>query len=333
MIKLKKITVADIAKEAGVSPGTVSNALNNRKGSISKEKRDHIIQVAENLGYFKKGKRTGIITLVIYSNKERVVGDTPFFSELIRGLENETTKQDYRLNIVYIDSEQVEEIKQLDDVSERDGLILLGTEMQLEDVSQFENFKIPYVIIDNAYTNQKCDFVSINNRDGMYEITNYLVSKGYKRIGLINSINQINNFKERKMGYLQAMMDNGLNVIPELEAFVQPTIDDSYRDFKDYLNELLNGEEELPEAFAAVNDYIALGAMRAMQELNIDIPLTGFDDISFANYSTPSLTTVRVNKRFLGEVAIRRLLEKFSEDGSALKIMVGTEIVERNSTK
>lgn len=330
---MKKITVADIAKEAGVSPGTVSNALNNRKGSISKEKRDHIIQVAENLGYFKKGKRTGIITLVIYSNKERVVGDTPFFSELIRGLENETTKQDYRLNIVYIDSEQVEEIKQLDDVSERDGLILLGTEMQLEDVSQFENFKIPYVIIDNAYTNQKCDFVSINNRDGMYEITNYLVSKGYKRIGLINSINQINNFKERKMGYLQAMMDNGLNVIPELEAFVQPTIDDSYRDFKDYLNELLNGEEELPEAFAAVNDYIALGAMRAMQELNIDIPLTGFDDISFANYSTPSLTTVRVNKRFLGEVAIRRLLEKFSEDESALKIMVGTEIVERNSTK
>ena len=330
---MKKITVADIAKEAGVSPGTVSNALNNRKGSISKEKRDHIIQVAENLGYFKKGKRTGIITLVIYSNKERVVGDTPFFSELIRGLENETTKQDYRLNIVYIDSEQVEEIKQLDDVSERDGLILLGTEMQLEDVSQFENFKIPYVIIDNAYTNQKCDFVSINNRDGMYEITNYLVSKGYKRIGLINSINQINNFKERKMGYLQAMMDNGLNVIPELEAFVQPTIDDSYRDFKDYLNELLNGEEELPEAFAAVNDYIALGAMRAMQELNIDIPLTGFDDISFANYSTPSLTTVRVNKRFLGEVAIRRLLEKFSEDGSALKVMIGTEIVERNSTK
>ena len=262
---MKKVTVAVIAKEAGVSPGTVSNALNDRRGSISKEKKDHIIEVAERLGYFKKGKRTGILTLVIYSKKERVVGDTPFFSELIRGLENESTKQEYRLNIIYIDSDQVEEIKRLDDVSKSDGLILLGTEMQLEDVAQFENFKIPYVIIDNAYTNQKCDFVSINNRDGMYEITNYLVRKGYKRIGLINSINQINNFKERKMGYLQAMMDNGLNVIPELEAFVQPTIDDSYRDFKDYLTELINGEEEMPEAFAAVNDYIALGAIRAMQ--------------------------------------------------------------------
>ena len=67
---MKKVTVAEIAKEAGVSPGTVSNALNNRKGSISKEKRDHIIEVAEKLGYFKTGKRTGILTLVIYSKKE-----------------------------------------------------------------------------------------------------------------------------------------------------------------------------------------------------------------------------------------------------------------------
>ena len=312
---MKKVTVAAIAKEAGVSPGTVSNALNNRKGSISKEKRDHIIEVAEKLGYFKTGKRTGILTLVIYSKKERVVGDTPFFSELIRGLENEATKQDYRLNIIYIDSDQIGEIQ------------------QLEDVERFENFRIPYIIIDNAYTNQKCDFLSINNRDGMYEITNYLVKKGYKRIGLINSINQINNFKERKMGYLQAMMDNGLNVVPELEAFVQPTIDDSYRDFKDYLVELINGEDEMPDAFAAVNDYIALGAIRAMQELNVNVPITGFDDISFASYSTPSLTTVRVNKRYLGEVAVKRLIEKFSENENTLKIMVSTEIIERDSTK
>ena len=313
---MKKVTVTEIAKEAGVSPGTVSNALNNRKGSISKEKRDHIIEVAEKLGYFKTGKRTGILTLVIYSKKERVVGDTPFFSELIRGLENEATKQDYRLNIIYIDSDQIGEIQQLDDVSKSDGLILLGTEMQLEDVERFENFRIPYIIIDNAYTNQKCDFLSINNRDGMYEITNYLVKKGYKRIGLINSINQINNFK-----------------VPELEAFVQPTIDDSYRDFKDYLVELIKGEDEMPDAFAAVNDYIALGAIRAMQELNVNVPITGFDDISFASYSTPSLTTVRVNKRYLGEVAVKRLIEKFSENENTLKIMVSTEIIERDSTK
>ena len=135
------------------------------------------------------------------------------------------------------------------------------------------------------------------------------------------------------VGYLQAMMDNGLNVVPELEAFVQPTIDDSYRDFKDYLVELINGEDEMPDAFAAVNDYIALGAIRAMQELNVNVPITGFDDISFASYSTPSLTTVRVNKRYLGEVAVKRLIEKFSENENTLKIMVSTEIIERDSTK
>ena len=76
---MKKVTVAAIAKEAGVSPGTVSNALNNRKGSISKEKRDHIIEVAEKLGYFKTGKRTGILTLVIYSKKSELLVTHLFF--------------------------------------------------------------------------------------------------------------------------------------------------------------------------------------------------------------------------------------------------------------
>lgn len=76
---MKKVTVAAIAKEAGVSPGTVSNALNNRKGSISKEKRDHIIEVAEKLGYFKTGKRTGILTLVIYSKKRASCWRHTFF--------------------------------------------------------------------------------------------------------------------------------------------------------------------------------------------------------------------------------------------------------------
>ena len=114
---------------------------------------------------------------------------------------------------------------------------------------------------------------------------------------------------------------------------LMPTIDDSYRDFKDYLVELINGEDEMPDAFAAVNDYIALGAIRATQELNVNVPITGFDDISFASYSTPSLTTVRVNKRYLGEVAVKRLIEKFSENENTLKIMVSTEIIERDSTK
>lgn len=76
---MKKVTVAAIAKEAGVSPGTVSNALNNRKGSISKEKRDHIIEVAEKLGYFKTGKRSGILTLVIIVKKSELLETHLFF--------------------------------------------------------------------------------------------------------------------------------------------------------------------------------------------------------------------------------------------------------------
>ncbi len=327
-----KVTVAQIAKEAGVSPGTVSNALNNRKGSLSEEKRKHIIEVAEKLGYFKKGRRTGILRLVIYSRKERIVGDTPFFSELVRGFETEASKQGYQLNISYINNADGEEIQKLDDISVCDGLLLLGTEMQFEDVVLFENFKIPYVIIDNAYIRQNCDFVAINNRDGMYEITSYVIDKGHVRIGLINSINQINNFKERKLGFLQALMDRNIEFIPEYESFVTPTIDESYIDFSKYLKEIIEQNEEIPTAFVAVNDNIALGALKAIKEMNLNISVAGFDDIPFSSVSNPPLTTVEVDKMYLGKVAVSRLVKKLSDDDrGTLKILVRTKIVERNS--
>ncbi|WP_028041788.1 LacI family DNA-binding transcriptional regulator [Candidatus Stoquefichus massiliensis] len=327
-----KVTVAQIAKAAGVSPGTVSNALNNRKGSLSEEKRQHIIDIAEKLGYFKKGKRTGVLRLVIYSRKERIVGDTPFFSELIRGFETAASANGYQLNISYIDSQQKDEIHKLDDISVCDGLLLLGTEMNLEDVIQFENFKIPYVIVDNAYIRQKCDFVAINNRDGIYEITTYLIDKGHEKIGLINSINQINNFKERKLGFMQALMDNNIQFIPEYESFVSPTIEESYADFKNYLQELIEQKEDIPSAFVAVNDNIALGALRAISELHLQISITGFDDIPFSSMSNPSLTTVQVDKMYLGKTAVHRLVEKLSSDETTtLKILVETKVVERNS--
>lgn len=327
-----KVTVAQIAKEAGVSPGTVSNALNNRKGTLSEEKRKHIIDVAERLGYFKKGKRTGVLRLVIYSRKERIVGDTPFFSELIQGFELGASSKEYLLNISYINSAQQEEIEDLDDASKCDGLILLGTEMQLEDVTKFENFKIPYVIVDNAYIRQKCDFVAINNRDGLYEITSYVIHKGHEKIGLINSINQISNFKERRLGFAQALMDHNIEFVPEYESFVTPTIDDSYIDFKKYLQALIDQNEELPTAFVAVNDNIALGALRAINEMNLKISITGFDDIPFSSMSNPPLTTVQVNKLYLGKIAVERLVEKISgDDTGTLKILVETKVIERNS--
>lgn len=329
-----KVTIKQIAEKAGVSPGSVSNALNNRKGSISPATREHIIQVAQELGYFKKGKRVGIITLVLYDAGEKIVqSEQPFFSSLIKGIELGCKENEYQLKIKTVHREDKHAIEALDDVSETDGLLIIGTEMLFKDVEKFKNFKIPFVIVDNAYIKEEFDFIAINNKDGMYEITKLLIDKGYKNIGLINSIRKINNFKERRIGFMQALEDNDIHFDLNNELFLEPTIEGSQEDMKAYLKQQEGFGIDLPEAYVCMNDYLAIGVLRALKQENKLIPITGFDDIEMAKYCEPALTTVHVDKEQLGKTAVRRLVEKFNGTEISLKILVNSKVIERKSTK
>ena len=331
-----KVLVSDIAKKAGVSSGTVSNALNNRKG-ISEEKREDILKIAREMGYFKKTtKENKVLRFVILNRSAHVVGDTPFFSELIRGIETESSAQGFELLISHMTIEErhnvtVEDVLKQDLV---DGIILLGTEMDVKDLAAFEHMIVPMVIVDTVFRSQDYDFVAINNIDGTYEIVSQLIQKGHQAIGIINSAYQINNFKERKHGYEQALIDHQLPVYPQYEALVEPSLDGAYTDMKAYLEDMLREGVELPTAYYAVNDNIALGAMKAFKDLKQDISIVGFDDLPLSGYCDPPLTTVSVDKINLGRRAVRRLVEKINEeDDHKLQILVGTKIVLRESVR
>lgn len=328
-----KVTIAQIAKAAGVSAGTVSNALNNRKGSISQAKREKIIQVAEEMGYFRRGKRTGVLGLVLYEANQNIVGETPFFSKLIQGIQGACAQNDYQLQIKNVRYDDEQGIKDLDNVSLYDGLLIMGTEMHFKDVEKFKHFKIPFVIVDNAYIMQNCDFIAINNKDGMYEMTKYLIDKGYRKFGLLNSWSSINNFKERRAGFLQAVQDNDIHFHYADELFLDPTIEGSYEEMKNYIRQQEEYGIELRDAYVAMNDYIAIGALRALREAGKEVAITGFDDIEAAQVCSPSLTTVRVDKIELGRIAVARLVSKFAEQGTQVKILVNTQLIERESTK
>lgn len=331
-----KVLVSDIAKKAGVSSGTVSNALNNRKG-ISEEKRDEILRIAREMGYLKKtSKDTKVLRFMILNRRAHVVGDTPFFSELIRGIETECSAQGYELLISHVTVEENQNVS-IDDVLKQDqvdGVILLGTEMDIKNLAAFSHMMIPTVIVDTIFRSQSYDFVAINNIDGTYEIVSYLIAKGHQKIGIINSAYQINNFKERKLGYEQALIDHQLTIYPEYEAMVEPSLDGAYTDMKSYLQSVLEEGIELPSAYFAVNDNIALGAMKAFKDLKLDISIVGFDDLPLCGYCDPPLTTVSVDKINLGRRAVRRLVEKIKEsDDSNLQILVGTKVIYRESVK
>ncbi|MDU6340449.1 MAG: LacI family DNA-binding transcriptional regulator [Clostridium sp.] len=330
-----KVLIQDIAKKANVSAGTVSNALNNRKG-ISEEKREYILKIAKEMGYFKKG-RNNIIRLLMINKKAQVLGDTPFFSELIRGIEMECSEQGFELliNQIYIEdnSTSLDDVLKVDSV---DGILLLATEIDLDDLKMFKNLSIPVVILDTVFKDQEFDYVAINNVDAAYDIVTYMIKRGHKNIGLINSVQQINNFRERKLGYTQALEYNNLIMRPENEVLVEPSLEGAYEDMREFLSEYMKYDnEEFPTAFFAVNDNIALGAMKAIHEMGFnDVSIAGFDDLPLCNFCSPTLSTVRVDKQYLGKTAIVRLIEKINNnDEGRKKILIGTKVIERESIK
>ncbi|MHC5374188.1 LacI family DNA-binding transcriptional regulator [Enterococcus sp. LJL120] len=333
-----KVLISDIAKKAGVSSGTVSNALNNRKG-ISEEKKQAIIQIATDMGYFRQKEnresRELKIRLVILNNQRNVVGDTPFFSELIRGIEMECRSLGYELSINHVDMGADDDLADVLN-QEASGVLVLGTELEKDDLEKFSQLNKPVVFLDTVFRTQQHDFVAINNADSAYEIVELLIRNGHKKIGIINSAFQINNFRERKQGFIQAINDYGLIFYEEMEALVEPTLEGAYHDMKNFLAACLAEKATLPTAFFAVNDNIAIGAMRAIEEYGLkeELSIVGFDDIPLSEFCNPPLTTIKVDKVNLGKQGIQRLIFKIDgQTSSSLKILVGTSIVERQSVQ
>ncbi|OTN75043.1 hypothetical protein A5886_000087 [Enterococcus sp. 8G7_MSG3316] len=332
-----KVVISDIARQAGVSSGTVSNAINNRKG-ISEQKRQAILKIARDMGYFDqreiKKTENQKIKFVIMNKQGNVVGDTPFFSELIRGIEMECSTLGYELVISHTTLALNEEPMDTIRPEMADGLLLLGTELEKADLDAFRDIGVPLVILDTVFNAQDFDFVAINNRDSAYQIVEKMIAKGHRDIGIINSTFQINNFRERKQGFLQAIQDHDLIHYEETEALVEPTLEGSYQDMKIYLESMVADNRPLPSAFFAVNDNIAIGAMKAIKEIQSSnqVTIVGFDDIPLAEFCSPPLTTVKVDKVYLGRQAVRRLIEKITtEDTNHIKMLLGTTIVERES--
>ncbi|OOM79122.1 HTH-type transcriptional repressor PurR [Clostridium puniceum] len=333
-----KTIMQDIAKLAGVSPGTVSNALNDRKG-VGKETKSKIIKIAEELGYFRNHKKNEekVMRLILFKKHGYVVSDTQFFSALIEACENECRQSGYELLISQVihGEHDKENVFKIINQGKIDGILLLATEMSEEDFSYFENLDIPIVVLDGYFMFKSYDYIVINNVSGSYRATKHFIDKGHERIGILGSSVDISNFEYRYKGFTKAIEEAGLTLRQEDEIRIEPTLDGAYKDMKKYLEK--NRGKQLPTALLAFNDIIALGAMKAMQEEGISIPkdisIIGFDDIPFSALSNPNMTTIKVYTEEMGSIAVKRLIDKINNEEKMipLKIEIDTKLIERNS--
>lgn len=328
-----KSTVESIARIVGVSSGTVSNALNNRKG-VSEATRQEILHVARSIGYGRSQSRRAEngLRFVIVKRHGAVVDDTPFFSSLIKGIESESKRNGYDLLISHLNTKNLSlgTINELCDSSK--GMIILATEMRADDLAWFDKASIPIVILDSYFYSSPYNCVLINNEQGIRLGTEYLIKMGHRDIGILDASQYINNFYYRRKSFLNTMNEYGLEA--KVEIPITPTTEGAYLDMKAWL-EL---GKELPEALVAGNDIIAFGAMRALAEQGISVPndisIIGFDDMPFCSLSTPRLTTIAVPKSAMGRIAVKTLTDSFNtKKEEKLKVEIGTCLIERESVR
>lgn len=329
------ISAKELAQKINVSPATISMVFNNKPG-ISEATRKYVLEAAKKFHYVPLKSSVlekKIIQLAIYQKHAMVVSDTPFFSQVIEGITQECNKRNCIVNINYLKElpDKKQQRKNIKSMS-GDGMILLATEMNREDFEIFQGLDIPAVILDCYYDELDYDCIVINNRQGAYCATDYLVKMGHKKIGYLHSAVPISNFEERATGYQKALRAHELSVSPDYIHQITSTSTQGYQD----MLQILERRPELADAYFADNDIIAAAAMKAFQEYGYKVPedisIVGFDDMPLCDMMNPPLSTMHVDKKQLGISAVECLLRRMKNKKSGkLKISLQTSLVCRES--
>ena len=305
----KKINIKKLSELSGFSPATVSNALNKKRG-VNPATAEQIVRLAQENGYISQSKVKSI-RVVTYRDSGEVFSDSPFFSILLESVENESRKCGYETSIINLyrrHADYEERIKSiLNDTSS--GVLLVGTELTEETARPFQEASLPLVLLDAWLPHLAFNAVLMDNEGGAAAAVEHLIAHGHSRIGYLSGGLRIQNFQARERGFRRTMEAHGLPVEERFFLEVPPSIQGAH----ERLLQILSEKREMPTAFFADNDMIALGAMQAFQangwHLPKDISIVGFDDISFGEVFSPGLTTIRVHKKELGRLAVKRLIE------------------------
>lgn len=328
----KKVTIKDVAKEAGVAISTVSNALNG-SDLVNEETRSKILGVAEKLNYtpnlngrFLKSCKTNMIGFITSSIRGQ------YFTVLADAMSRECDKLGYTLNIVVTRDKNMIMNHVLG--KSYDGIFIFeGERITEQDIDIIERNNIKTVMLDRVCQRPNIGSVVFNSYKAGYDATKYLINMGHKCIYFIEGADDVYDSFERKRGYLAAMKDYNLEV---KDYYIFNGLFEDMVTYNAVITLLRIQQMKLPDAFIAGNDLSAIGCMKALNSLGYNIPgdisVVGFDDIEIASYYSPSLSTIRNPIDRQGTVAFKMMYRMINEEYSGKTEVLDGELIPRNSS-
>lgn len=326
-------TIYDIAKKAGVSIATVSRVVNNSEG-ISDDTRKKVLKIADELGYHPQAyaqglarKKKNIIMVVV------PVLSNYFFMEVLAGIQHEISKYNYDLNIFNIQSNGGNMFDQVENIIKRqwaDGYLFISTHLRDTQLEKLQSYDIPITLIDEFYSG--LDAVSVNNEEGIEKAMQYFLGKGLQRIAMITALKSSKPGQQRIEGYKKALKEAAVPVDEQLIVTGDSMDRDGFSEQNGYeaMMKLLE-LSEIPEACFCSSDIQAVGALKAMQEKGIKIPVIGYDDITISNYI--GLSTIRQPMHDMGTYATKKLIDRMqNKSAKPTQKVFSPQLILRSST-
>jgi LacI family transcriptional regulator len=331
------VTLRDVARLAGVHPGTVSRALNaETRALVNSETAERVLQAAQSLGY-----RPNPIARGLKTNRSYTVGvlipdiTNPLFPPIVRGIEDRLDESGYIPLVANTDNDP--EREEVDLVAMRarqvDAIITATARRDHGVLTDIVAAGVPVVLVNRGVEDGSLPAVTPADRLGMRQAVDHVVELGHRHIAHLAGPQELSTGFQRHHGFLDAMSRAGVPVAEGLVRFGHRfTAQEGYR----LCRELLAEGREVT-AVVAGNDLLALGCYDALVEAGLrcpqDVSVVGFNDMRFADRFNPPLTTVRVPHYDIGTTAAELLLEQLADDAPPPRqIELPTELVTRRST-
>ncbi|NWG16492.1 MAG: LacI family DNA-binding transcriptional regulator [Chloroflexi bacterium] len=327
-------TIGDVAKRAGVSTMTVSRVINN-SGYISQETRERVERAIAELGYVPNAlarslrfKRTKTIALILTDITN------PFFTTLARGIEDAASEQGFSVIFCNTDESKDEEAEYLSVVAQKqvDGVLLVPASSSAESVAFLRERGIPCVVLDRRVPDSAVDTVRGDSEAGAHQLTRHLLELGHRRIALLNGPAAVSTAADRLAGYRRALDEAGLGSAARVYEGAY-TMESGYR-----MALQLLADVPRPTALFAANNFIAIGALRALREAGLRVPdeisLAAFDDLPAAIMIEPFFTVVGQPAYEMGQQATWLLLNRLAGQGPTepQEIVLPAQLIVRQSS-
>ena len=332
-------TIYDVAKEAGVSPSTVSRVLNNYSNvtyetevKVKKacKKLDYIINA--NASNLKSGKTK---TLAVF------IPDivNPFFTSVLKGFENKSLENRYNTIVCDTDESQEKELNYINMILEKriEGVVIATVSKDNSHIKKIQDHGVPVVLLDRKIKNINADIICSNNREGAAKLVNHLINNGRKRIAIIAAPLYLSTSRERLEGYKKALEGNNIEVRDEFIKIDNESEGFSTENAYEMTKELLNINPR-PDSIFVVNNLMAMEVYKALKEEGIEVPkdiaIVCFDDLNLVYEMDPFFTIMKQPDYTMGEVAAEVLIDRIegNYNNSFRKVEFKSELIVRRSS-